>query len=173
MVQHPFEDPNWYHAITLTERIASWHSVRCPPPLIEKNIDRASRRMRKWRSQLPFRTDPYFTQRLAMDGITEDELLSLLSEPVEAVQGRFPTPLAWLAAFVQAFSSPAASHWRSLPESWCGHGVLAFLNVIEPLISQGRDRMQENIRTLINTGSDLPFDPDTVEEIIFAYLRDN
>jgi type 2 lantibiotic biosynthesis protein LanM len=170
MVQHPFEDPNWYHAITLTERIASWHSVPCPPPLIERNIDRASQRMRKWRSQLPFRTDPYFTQRLAMDGITEDELLSLLSEPVEAVQGRFLTPPAWLAAFVQAFSSPAASQWRSLPESWCGQGDLAFLNVIEPLISQGRDRMQENIRTLINTGSDLPFDPDTVEEIIFANL---
>jgi lantibiotic modifying enzyme len=43
-----------------------------------------------WRSQPPFTTGSYFARRLAADGIAEDELLTVLGEPGEAIVGLLP-----------------------------------------------------------------------------------
>jgi class II lanthipeptide synthase len=125
--------------------------------------------LQRWRSQSPFRTGCYFAQRLAIDGTSEDEFLYLLGEPIAAVHRRFPAPPAWLAELAEAFARPAASS-LPLPEPWRGQEVIAFLDVIEPLISQGCDRLQQGVQALAQTRSDLPFDPGTVEEIMFANL---
>jgi hypothetical protein len=105
-----------------------------------------------------------------MDGMTEDEFLYLLGEPIEDVQGRFPAPPTWLAELAQAFCRPAASNSLPLPEPWRGQEVIAFLGIIEPLISQSCDRLHQGVQALVQTRSDLPFDPGTVEEIMLANL---
>ena len=146
-MKHPcFQAPAWYHAITLTERIASLRTVQRKMLNGEMNTDLAERRMQRWRSQPPFTTGSYFAQRLAMDGISEDEFLYLLGEPIEAVHGRFPAPPAWLAELAQAFSRPAASDSIPLPEALRGQEMAGFLDAIEPLISQGRDRLHRESR---------------------------
>src|SRR5215212_5511483 len=105
MNNHPcFQDPTWYHAVTLTERLASLRTVQTTRSHVAVAEDLAERRMQRWRSQRPFTTDSYFAQRLAIDGIAEDELLSLLGEPIETVRDRFPVPPAWLVEFAKAFS---------------------------------------------------------------------
>lgn len=172
MNQKDFQDSGWYQAITLTERIASLPAVRNQMPNVEVNPDLAQSRMQRWRSQPPFTTGSYFAQRLAMDGITEDEFLSLLSEPIETVKQRFPGTPAWLLQLTQAFSNPAASNPDLLPppEAVQGQEADLFLYLIEPLISQGCDHLSEGIRTLIKGRSDLPFDPNVVAEMLVSNL---
>ncbi len=172
MNQTIFQDSDWYHAITLTERIASLPAVRNQKPNVEVNADLAQRRMQHWRSQPPFTTDSYFAQRLAMDGITEDEFLSLLGEPIKTVKERFPDIPTWLAQLAQAFSDPTASKPQVIhpTEAMQGQEADLFLYVIEPLISQACDRLSEGIRVLIQGQSDLPFEPNAVAEMLFAKL---
>src|SRR2546423_15009500 len=76
---------SWYHATPLTERIVlqqkntdSSHSVRVS--------DRAKQRFQNWKEQPPFDKGDYFARRMAMDSLTEDDLLTLLNERIEALQ---------------------------------------------------------------------------------------
>src|SRR5690242_19707543 len=91
-----FQSVAWYHAVTLTERLATLRAVQCPT--WDRGVDAAlaTRRMQRWRAQAPFATGSVFAQRRAMDGMTEDELLCLLGEPMEAIRDRFPAPPPWL-----------------------------------------------------------------------------
>ncbi|HEY9634724.1 MAG TPA: type 2 lanthipeptide synthetase LanM family protein [Coleofasciculaceae cyanobacterium] len=165
-----FQTSAWYYAITLTERIASLRAVQRTRPNVEVNSELADQRMQRWRSQPPFTNDSFFAQRLAMDGITEDELLYLLGEPIEAINDRFLTPPRWLAELGEACSRPPSNLPLPLPEVLRGEKVVGFLDAIEPLISQGRDRLHQGVQTLTQTYSKLPFDLSTVEEVLFANL---
>ena len=156
----------WYQAITLSERIASKHPIK--KQLHDRKIDAeiAERRMQRWKSQHPFSTDSYFAQRLAINGITEEEFLDLLGEPMEAVRDRYPSPPKWLTDITSAFSPnlpPLSKELHNLEKS-------SFLDAIAPLITPGCDRLREGIASLIETQSHLPFVPNTIEEALFASL---
>jgi type 2 lantibiotic biosynthesis protein LanM len=168
--QPKFQIANWYQALTLTERLASLHTVEGKTSNFDVNAVLAERRMQRWRSQTPFTKNPYFEQRLEMDGITEDEFRYLLGEPIEAVCDRLPKPPAWLVEIVQAFSRPPCSNKLSLPEALQNYKRAGFLNAIEPLLAQGRDRLHEGVQALESMHSNLPFDASTVEEVLFANL---
>lgn len=170
MDQPSFEDPIWCQAITLTERVASLRRVQRKSPDFKGNAELANRRVQRWRSQPPFGTGSYFSQRLAMDGMSEDKFLYLLGEPVEAVCDRFPVPPTWLKELAQAFSHPPSPKPIPLLETLCSQGMAGFLSVIEPLISHGRDHLHQGVQALIQTQADLPFDPETGEDILFANL---
>ena len=79
MNQEGFYTPKWCHALTLTERIASPRTIRHRTRKVETNADLAKRRMQRWQAQAPFTTGSYFAQRLAMDGISEEDFLYLLN----------------------------------------------------------------------------------------------
>src|SRR5690242_20670845 len=79
----------WYHAITLAERIASLR----PEEMTASSPDLASnkqglKKLQRWKEQAPFEKGSLFADRLAMDNITEEDLLALLAEPIEALQER-------------------------------------------------------------------------------------
>src|SRR5438874_10106555 len=102
--QH-WQRAGWYRATPLTERIA----------LQQKNMDsnsshtlhhsdRAKQRFQRWKEQPPFDKGDYFARRLAMDSLTEDHLLTLLEEPVEAMQAYDAPPPTWLIELLTAFT---------------------------------------------------------------------
>lgn len=167
-----FQVSAWYQALTLKERLASLRAVSGKIPNVEVNADLAERRMQRWRSQTPFTTNSYFEQRLAIDGITEDEFRYLLGEPIEAVRDRFSEPPAWLVELAQAFSRPAGSNQLPLLKVLEDYETAGFLSVIEPLISQGYDQVHEGAQALGSMYSDLPYDLSTIEEVLFANLPD-
>src|SRR5947207_9936096 len=78
---------SWYRATPLTERIVlqqkNTDSHSCHT---SRHSDRAKQRMQRWKEQPPFNKGDYFARRLVMDSLTEDDLLTLLDEPVEAMQ---------------------------------------------------------------------------------------
>jgi type 2 lantibiotic biosynthesis protein LanM len=161
---------NWYHAITLAERITSLRALDGGSDGAAVDFDLAKRRISQWRSQQPFTMDARFSQRVALDEITEDEFLHLLGEPAESIQKRFSAPPRWLEEFESAFSTFPASSLLSFPASSASGKDVAFIEAVEPLIRRGRDRLRKGINALVQFRSDLPFDPETIEEVLYVNL---
>jgi len=170
MHQIAFQSPTWYNALTLTERITSLRTGQLARLRVEVNTALAERRLQRWQSQPPFAMRSTFTQRLAMEDISEDEFFYLLGEPIQAVCDRFPIPPMWLAELAEAFARPCSPHSFLLLERLRGHDKGGFLDAIEPLISQGRELVHKGVETLRLMYSELPFDLARVEKLIFANL---
>ncbi|HEY0735246.1 MAG TPA: type 2 lanthipeptide synthetase LanM family protein [Herpetosiphonaceae bacterium] len=169
-MSHPwFEDPDWYHALTLAERVATPRTTQQRELIAEVDAERAVRRLQRWRSQSPFADETLFAQRLALDGLTEDELRSLLGEPIAAVHDRCGAP-PWLLQLAQAYVPGAVSDPVELPTTQQGQESAQFLIVIEPLIRQGRDRLRAGIAALAAAHAAVPFDPDTIAAALYAQL---
>lgn len=158
------ESDPWYHALTLTERIASLRGDTCHPP--NKNIDEklAERLIKRWRSQ--FSTGKLFEQRLTVDGINENQFLELLGEPINAVRDRCSTPPAWIECLSQAYAQPMSFDAVALLQQWDKQPEVGFLYVIEPLLRQGINYLRQGIQKLGEAHFSLPFDPDTIEAIL-------
>jgi type 2 lantibiotic biosynthesis protein LanM len=161
--------PSWYRALTLTERLASLRQDRQAARDVAVDAGRAERRLRRWRDQDPFATDGFFARRLAADGMNEDDLWRLLGEPIEAVRDRSPAPPDWLLELDRALSRSASAP-TSLPEEASGPPLSDFLEIVRPLISQGRDRLREGIEVLSREQGELPFDRRTVEYALYEDL---
>src|SRR5260221_9287175 len=101
----PWQRAGWYRATPLTERHAlkqkntDGHSSRSL-----RNSDRAKQRLQRWKEQPPFDRGDNFARRLAMDSLTEDDLLTLLDEPSEATQAGIAPPPTWFVALLTAFT---------------------------------------------------------------------
>lgn len=188
--QHPistleelFQSADWYQALTLTERLRTLRERRLALPRtcqhealnVIFDAQRAKRRLERWQSQSPFKKDKkddYFAQRLAMDGMTEEEFLDLLGEPPSVVRDRLSATPLWLTNLAQAFTSPISSEAisRLCAKGLDGQKMAGFLNAIKPLLHQARHRVQEGVLALIEGQSALPFDPETIVELLFGNL---
>src|SRR5690349_2287541 len=82
--QTAMQSASWYQALTLAERLAVLRTDTTGISVeANGNLDLAKRRLRKWKAQSPFERVPFFADRLALDGTTEDELCILLGMPIE------------------------------------------------------------------------------------------
>ncbi len=165
-----FQLDSWYHAITLKERIASRKQVRVTNSNFKLNVHIAQRLLLQWKSQLQFSNNDYFAQRLIMDGITEDEFLSLLGEPIEAVKNYYSDCPDWLLKLSHAFHEPLSIDHFSLPKGLEEQDIAGFIYVIEPLIRQGYKQLHQEIELLIQSQEDLSFDPNTIETLLCMNL---
>ena len=170
-MRHPcFQTSDWYQAVFLSERITSLKAVQNKTLNADIDRDLAQRRLDRWKTQSPFDKDSYFAQRLATEGINEAEFMRILGEPVEAVRDRLSSLPVWLTDFAQAFAQPAAAEPMTFPEPLQETQTLSFLEIIEPLIRQGRDRLHQGIQTLVQNTADLPFDSKTIENLLWINL---
>src|SRR5947209_10674021 len=162
---------SWYRATPLTERIVlqqkNTDSSHTPP-----HSDRATQRLQRWKEQPPFDRGDYFAKRLAMDSLTEDDLLTLLDEPIEAMHTHYAPPPTWLTELLTAFTDQDTSADFTLPLSTVGQGThaMAFLNTLKPLLRTGLTRLQAGIQELTQTYASLPFDPHTIVSLLFAHI---
>ncbi len=170
MSQFDFEAKDWYQAIALTERIALLKTTQSTPSKIERNPDLSQRSIDRWKSQSPFDKDDYFNQRLATADISEEEFFCILGEPLEAVQDRYDIPPAWLTELEQSFSQPLASEPMTFPEELNDIETIGFLEIIEPLIRQGRDRLRKGVDSIQSNSFSLPFDPAMIHDLLYVNL---
>lgn len=163
-----FRALNWYRGLTLRDRIASLGAV--DDLMSDRGFNRefANRRMQRWRSQKPLTNDTFFALRLAREGIAEEELHYLLGEPIEILAARNPHPPDWLKEIETAFSNVDSSDGNA---TLLSHG---FIRAIAPLIEQGRKRLNQTLSALVKnlsaSESSIPFDPNTIESILLAFL---
>lgn len=166
-----FESSNWYFAHTLTERITSLHTLQSAIPKINTiNTELGKQRMQRWKSQFPLFIEPYFQERLEMDGITEEEFLYLLGESIETVYQRQPATSKWLADLSSAFSRPPLETSKPLPQTFHKEAISEFFNAIEPLIHQALEQICCEVKVLVKSKSPLPFNWEDIEDILCAYL---
>ncbi len=163
----PFDGPEWYRALTLTERAgALGHRA---DTLAHDDAVRAMCRLRRWREQTPLADDRYFAQRLTVDSIDEAGLRRLLGEPIEAVRDGLSQPPAWLQDLADAFARHADA--ATTPLATPGNRENApFLDLIAPLIARAGGRVDAGVGALAGAYDKLPFDPATVVDLLFAHV---
>ncbi|MCI0398875.1 MAG: type 2 lantipeptide synthetase LanM, partial [Chloroflexi bacterium] len=164
--------PDWYRAMTLQERVASWASGG-PQPAAGFDADLADYRWQRWLAQEPFGQDDYFGRRLALDGVTEEDFRYLLGEPASAIRSRFAEPPGWLVQLKEAFSAAKAESGRTVfapPQQPAGQDMAGFLSLAEPLIRQGQEQLHREVLALSRQFSILPFEPEAVEAALLADL---
>jgi type 2 lantibiotic biosynthesis protein LanM len=163
----PFEDAGWYRALTLEERIAALRAAARPG--ITPDTPPAERRQPQWRAQPPFGNPATWAARLAADGMTEAEFEHLVNEPIACVRDRLPAPPAWLTDPAAAFAHPSSAP-LPLPEHFRTHPLAGLLPLAHPLLCQGLERLRAGIADLVRRYPSVPFDPTTIEEILFVGL---
>ena len=156
-----FLAPAWNQALTLTERVAGLRTAPRTASNSTGHADLAARRLELWKSQSPFPTEPYFAQRLALDGITEEELLACLGEPPPAGNAPASSPPGWWVDLASAFAHPAPDDTPSppLPETPRAQELAGFLLALEPLLSRARERLHAGVEELSRAATRLPSTP--------------
>ncbi|MBR8827891.1 MAG: type 2 lantipeptide synthetase LanM family protein [Gomphosphaeria aponina SAG 52.96 = DSM 107014] len=147
----------WYEGLTLRERT----KLR-PPNYQEFDQKKAERRLKKWRSQTPFNQDYYYEQRLLSDGLTNESFTYLLGEKAEALKKRASNPPDWLIALEKAFSQSAIAN--------NSHDCSSLVEVVQPLIKQGFEKLQKGLDELSKSEEKIPFEPNTIKDILAKNL---
>ncbi len=163
-------DPNWYRAFTLKERLAalpSTNEVLSKGASVDENVER---KIKQWASQEPFNKNGYFKQRLANDGIEESTLRYLLNEPMEVMQERLEFP-DWLSDIFDAYENPYPPVFLpEQPESPHLQQVGGFSNLVMPLINRAGARLRDGIEQLLHTFPLAPFELETAVSIFLKPL---
>ena len=159
----------WFHALNLSERNLLLQNTQIN---VSKkfDVDLAQKRMALWQSQTPFLTNTYFNQRLAINEITQNEFFYLLGEPTELMQDTLEHYPNWLSKLSQAFYSHQSIELPIFTETR-HQGAEGFLNIIEPLIREGKQRLNTWVQEFIqNDARSLPIELNTIEGVLFALL---
>jgi hypothetical protein len=132
MYTHLFQQPDWFHAVNLSERVSHLNHtafLEAKPETLAVD-ERAVQQFDKWKNQMPFKTNGYFQDRLSLAKVSEAELLYLLAEPVAQLQSRLPKP-DWLQEIEEAFDTYTT---LSLTEEEQKH--YGFLALVWPLVKK-------------------------------------
>jgi hypothetical protein len=163
-----FGFPSWCNALTLSERISLLSTDGNDTSHHYQDENLGQNRLQRWQSQPQFVTESVFVQRLAKDGIDRDQLLAILAEPVEHLHNHLSQNPPWLAQLAHAFAQPASAYVNLQP----GDEELGFLELIQPLVDQASDRLLAAVAGLVEKWPALPFDPQTIEDILLMNLPD-
>lgn len=167
-----FHSSEWCRAATLLERRSAGRARR------GGDFDEAAaeRHMRRWREQSPFDRDEFWQQRLALDGLGEDEFRRLLGEPPSEACAGNTAGAEWLSELARAFSecapprdsecAQAQGDEFAIDEELRTKPLAGFLNLVEPLIRRGRARVREGARLLARHKAARHFDPETVADTL-------
>lgn len=164
-----FDDPAWRRAWSLKERLSRLRQTK-DKTQIPSNHEFAVEILALWRASSPFNKGPYFAERLAMEGTTEDEFTELLGIPAEALGGN-DMPPAWVQTIDRAYSEPASP--TAGQRDWNSDGNYphaGFLKLVEPLIANARLQLHAKIETIKQNHAAAPFDPISAVDTMSANL---
>jgi type 2 lantibiotic biosynthesis protein LanM len=168
-----WEAPEWYRALSLTERLARTAASPTPgPPAATELVERAQARLRAWKAQRPFAQELLFAERLAADALSEADLVSLLAEPSDRLKARVADVPEWLAALRDAFAPSRGDDelWPLLEDVERDHPLAACLPALEPLLRRGLSAVEETVEALRERHGVLPFDPEAIPRIFLANI---
>ncbi|WP_376793646.1 type 2 lanthipeptide synthetase LanM family protein [Thermogemmatispora sp.] len=181
-LQGRWQEASWYRALTLNERLALLRAAS-PSPGLEaldaEALAQAHRRLQRWK-ELPALSEEEgrFAARLALDELSEEELLLLLGEPAEALRARCLTPPSWLVALSEAFApcdvaatsdhedeKRAGQSWP-LPSLAEGSHTRSFLHPFLPLIRRARHKLASGLHELAQGAPFFSFDEEKVLDLL-------
>lgn len=86
------------------------------------------------------------------------------------IQKSSSNPAEWLLKLDKAFSCITKFESDLFKKVSQEQYAIGFLAAIAPLLSQGRKQLHQGIQALIQSQHNLPFDPNTIEELLFINL---
>ncbi|HEY1351400.1 MAG TPA: type 2 lanthipeptide synthetase LanM family protein [Ktedonobacteraceae bacterium] len=158
----------WYQAATLPERLACWSSTAAAQMLSAPGRKEAANRLLlRWKTQQPFESGPLFAARLSMDNLSEQDLLALLAEPVQALAQRLGGVQApeWVEQLTRALST--ATTLPVLPEL---APQFAPLQPLYPLLHTSIADLQAGLAALARQYRPAPFDTQTLPDLLLPEL---
>ncbi len=165
-MQNLADEPEWYRALTLTERAAL---PRRPGSPTGEGAELAAGRLDLWRDQTPFQQEELLLRRLAVDGLSMEDFTALLAEAPEELRDRVPGPLPWLADLEEVF--------RAVPGTWAlapGEASrLELMAVVEPLATRARERLRTAAARSAASRPGALFEPDSAVAALFDLLLAN
>jgi type 2 lantibiotic biosynthesis protein LanM len=175
-----FQFPAWYLAATLTERLATRRAAAHEKQNGATPSERAQKRLQRWKAQPPFDLEPFFAERLAMDAVSEEELLCLIDEPATTIQARYSAPPEWVTALANGFGRGVDADASARPWVWTsgsrevgvGNWDAGFLVAVRPLLEQAGEQLSAGIAALRERYPDAPFDPETIRGILASGMTD-
>lgn len=175
MFSHNFQSAEWYQAMTLSERADSLKSRRQRVGSVvghHHSIPTAQKaqKLEHWRSQIAFENKSIFLQRLALDGLTEEDFIYLLSESIESIRDHATAPPLWLTRLAEAFAQTPISPPIPLPEDPTERTGLGLLEALKPLTHQAIDELRQRIQHLETEYDHLPFNPENIDTILSKSL---
>ncbi|GCE30666.1 lanthionine synthetase [Dictyobacter alpinus] len=162
---------SWYRALTLNERWALWCAdgkKKVAPDRL--HADLAARKLSWWKDLPPFNQGNHFSERLAIDELTEEDLFYLLAEPIEAMRQRVSGDLIWLDKLMQSFTLEEKDMPCPLPDLHDDEGIDLLLRVIRPLLRNAWKRVHVEVQILLQRQKQPPFDPQTIMRLLFMRL---
>jgi type 2 lantibiotic biosynthesis protein LanM len=165
--------PEWYRALTLEERCLGLNAQGGRVPRTSRaREDSASERVRAWKTQRPFVQESLFATRLALDGITEDDLLALLAESPESLAARAPGIPVWLIALQEAFTQGDGDPDLQLllDQTPVDHPLAQCLPALAPLLGQYLRRLSELAVSMSAGGAPGLVEPDVLASAWLANI---
>ena len=169
-------DSQWYKAATLVERRRAFLSTD-RDHLAHHSKDQltlANRLLERWKKHKAFQDAAMFKERLASDGLTEQDLLWLLTEPQEQLEACKISPEIpqWLQEMEQMLAPLRAEQSHPQKEANQEQCTPKFLDVFRPLIEAGSTGLQPGIQQFAKTYlAALPFDRHAVLDHLLENLE--
>lgn len=140
------DDRARYRSLTLSERKRIRRSPGFEAARTSGDFARAQRRLDRWRQQPPFDVAGYFEERLRLEDLSEQELLSLLAEaemPPSAVLATLTPWFDQINDIYHAYRPPASgpNDGRAEPP----RPIEGFAAILNPLLSEARRRLQDKV----------------------------
>lgn len=174
--------PAWYRALALHERARLLRTKEARSVPLELPVDRelADQKLQDWKAQPPFPEGLFFAERLAFDGLTEQELFLLLGEADATGFQRMQNVPDWLNELAVSYAASPASEEARLSASVQGQSERPgakqnqnsqiFLPFAQPLIARGVERLKQGLQTLLATFPSAPLNVEAVPGILLANL---
>jgi type 2 lantibiotic biosynthesis protein LanM len=124
--------------------------------------------LHRWKSQEPFMTGDSFEKRLRLDGLSEEDLLTILGLPSEVYSQLIRSAPDWARELERLYLSPQLSEENSEFLSYVEEATDGFLWVAYPLFHEGLRRIREGALRFPTEG--VPFDKVTVWRLVVPHL---
>jgi type 2 lantibiotic biosynthesis protein LanM len=157
-----------YSALSLAERAFYLREVRKGFIASKADTNRAAATLDRWKSQKPFAVGDFFEKRLRLVGLTEEDLLAMLSLPPEVYSELITTPPDWARELEGLYLAPLSLDDDPDFLRYAEEGTNGFLWIAYPLIQEGLRRFREGVGRLPTGG--VPFDPMTAERLVIQHL---
>jgi type 2 lantibiotic biosynthesis protein LanM len=157
-----------YSALSLAERASYLRQAGNGWSGAEPDTSRATATLDRWKSQKPFLDGDYFEKRLCLDGLTEEDLLTILGLPPEVYAESIASPPDWVRDLDRLYLTPHPADDDQEFLRYAEERSNGFLWIAYPLIQEGLRRFREGAARLRVEG--VPFDPVTAERLVLPRL---
>ena len=165
----PFAVPTWALACGFNERLRSLRRHGAGTCLPDREL--AASRLERWRSRSGLDIDDrLWARRLAADNLGEEELLTLLGEPPEAVNQRLGGQLAWLDTLWRAYDAENAEPFPWPESATVARERAPFLPLVEPLVRLAYGQLVDDAWKLTERCPAAPFEPAEAADALLGHL---